>query len=192
MCTNRREVFMKRLKSYQESNNRSFWKNEMHYELLLSVEKQTDKLIEQKRTKPQETLEFILINQMDTLWVNPPINFSEEGKWLLAVTISEAAKSVFIAIHGNNSFSITTPGPWTRKCGEETIDKLVEILTLRSPNDMQLNLTENEKRVSMIVKRKFTLILILLKNIFDKKLCKAQWSPKCGLRNGNNLWRILR
>ena len=155
MYTNRREVFMKRLKKYQENNKRSIWKNEMQYELLLSIEKQKDKLIEQKRTKPRETLEFILVNQMDTLWANPPINVSEEGNWLLAVTISETAKSVFIAIHGNNSFSITTPGPWTHKGGEETTDKLVKIITLRSPNEIQIHLTENEKRVSIIVKRNF-------------------------------------
>ena len=178
MYTNRRKVFMKRLENYQEGNKSSSWKNEMHYELLLSIEKQTDKLIEQKRTKPQETLEFILINQMDTLWVNPPINFSEEGNWLLAVTISEADKSVFFAGHGNKRFSNTTPGPWTRRGGEETIDKLVKILTLRSPNEIQLNLTENEKRVSMIVKRKFTLILILLKIYIWQKTLQSTMISK--------------
>ena len=136
MYTNRREVFQKSLKNYQESNKRSIWKIEMHYELLLSVEKQTDKLVEQKRLKPPETLEFILAKQMDTLWVNLPINFSEEGNWLLAVTSSEAAKSVFITINGNSSFSITAPGLWTRKSGEEFIENLVKILPLRSQNEI--------------------------------------------------------
>ena len=52
-------------------------------------------LIEQTKTKPQETLEFVMDKQMQTLSFNPSINLSEEGKWLLAVTSFECTNSVF-------------------------------------------------------------------------------------------------
>ena len=54
--------------------------------MLLLIEKHTDTLIEQTKTKPQETLEFKLNNQMQTFLFNPPINLSEESKRLLSVT----------------------------------------------------------------------------------------------------------
>ena len=57
----------------------------MNNELLLLIEKHTDTLIEQTKTKPQETLEFKMNKQMQTFSFNPPINLLEEGKWLLAV-----------------------------------------------------------------------------------------------------------
>ena len=58
----------------------------MNNELLLLIKKHTDKLIEQTKTKPQETLEFKMIKQMQTFSFNPPINLFEEGKWLLGVS----------------------------------------------------------------------------------------------------------
>ena len=66
----------------------------MNNELLLLIKKHTDMLIEQTKTKPQETLEFKIIKQMQTFSFNPPINLAEEGKWLLAVTSFEATNSV--------------------------------------------------------------------------------------------------
>ena len=47
---------------------------------------------------------------METFSFNPPIFFSGEGKWLLAVTRFEGTNSVFNRTHENNSFSIGTPG----------------------------------------------------------------------------------
>ena len=41
--------------------------------------------------------------QMQTFWFNPPINFSKEGKWLLAVTSFEATSSVVNKTDENNS-----------------------------------------------------------------------------------------
>ena len=56
----------------------------MNNELLLLIKKHTDTLIEQTKTKPQETVEFKMNKQMQTFSFNPPINLVEEGKWLLA------------------------------------------------------------------------------------------------------------
>ena len=61
----------------------------MNNELLLLIKKHTDTLIEQTKTKPQDTIEFILNKQMQTLSFSPPINLVEEGKWLQAVSSFE-------------------------------------------------------------------------------------------------------
>ena len=58
----------------------------MNNELLLLIKKHTDTLIEQTKTKPQETLEFKMNKQKQTFSFNPPINLIEEGKWLMAVS----------------------------------------------------------------------------------------------------------
>ena len=57
----------------------------MNTELLLLIKKHTDTLIEQTKTKLQETLEFEMNKQMQTFLFNPPINLLEEGKWLLGL-----------------------------------------------------------------------------------------------------------
>ena len=54
----------------------------MNNEILLSVEKHSDTLIEQTKTIPQETLEYEIKKQMQTFSFNPPINLVEERKWL--------------------------------------------------------------------------------------------------------------
>ena len=59
----------------------------MNNELLLLIKKHTDTLIEQTKTKPQETLEFKMNKQMQTFSFNPPIDLLEEGTWLLAVSV---------------------------------------------------------------------------------------------------------
>ena len=44
------------------------------------LKKHSDTLLEQTKTKPQETLDFILNKQMESFLFNNPINHSEEGK----------------------------------------------------------------------------------------------------------------
>ena len=74
--------------------------------MLLLIKKHTDTLIEQTRTKPQETLELKMNKQMQTFSFDPPINLFEEDKWLLAVSSFECTISVFNITDDNNSFSI--------------------------------------------------------------------------------------
>ena len=57
----------------------------MNDELLLLIKKQTDTLIEQTKTRPQETLEFKMNKQMQTFSFNST-NLVEEGKWLMAAS----------------------------------------------------------------------------------------------------------
>ena len=45
----------------------------MNNELLLLMKKHTDKFIEQTKTKPQESLDFVMNKQMETFSFNPSI-----------------------------------------------------------------------------------------------------------------------
>ena len=50
----------------------------MKIELLLLIEEHTDTLIDQPKTKPQETLEYKMNKQMQTFPFNPPINLVDK------------------------------------------------------------------------------------------------------------------
>ena len=72
--------------------------------------------------------ELILNTQVETVSPNPPVNHSEEGKRLLAVTSSEATNSVVFNITDeNNSFSFSTPRHWSSRGSEETFTRLQQI-----------------------------------------------------------------
>ena len=119
----------------------------MNNELLLLIKKHTDTLIEQTKTKPQETLEFKMNKQTQTFSFNPPINLVEEGKWLLAVSSLECTNSVFNITNENNSFSTITPGHYKNKSDEKTIDNLNKLLELKS---LELHVEEFRKRGNKI------------------------------------------
>ena len=119
----------------------------MNNELLLLIKKHTDALIEQTRTKPQETLEFKMNKQMQTFSFNPSINLVEEDKWLLAVSSFECTNSVFNVTDDNNSFSIIIPGHYQNKTDEKTIDNLIKLLELKS---LELHVEEVKKRGNKI------------------------------------------
>ena len=119
----------------------------MNNELLLLIKKHTDTLIEQTKTKPQETLEFIMNKQMQTFSFNPPINFVEEGKWFMAVSSFECTNSVFNITNENNSFSIIIPGHYQTESAENIIDELNKLLELKS---LELHVKEVRKRGNKI------------------------------------------
>ena len=115
----------------------------MNNELFLLIKKHTDTLIEQTKTKPQETLEFKMNKQMQTFSFNPPINLIEEGKRLIAVSSFECTNSVFNITDENNSFSIIIPGHYQNKTDEKTINDLNKLLELKS---LELHVEEVKKR----------------------------------------------
>ena len=102
-------------------------------------------LIERTKTKLQETPEFKMNEQMETLSFNPPINLVEEGKWLLAVTFFEATNSVFNITDKNNSLLLSTPSPWNSEDNEELINEPYKLLELRSQNGIELYVEQVEK-----------------------------------------------
>ena len=111
--------------------------------MLHLTKKHTDTLIEQTKTKPQETLEFQMNKQMQTFSFSPPRNLVKEGKWLVAVTSFECTNSGFNITNENNCFSITISGHWQTESDEKTIDELNELLELRS---LELHVKEVRKR----------------------------------------------
>ena len=123
----------------------------MNIELLLLFKKHTDRLIEQTKTKPEETLEFKMNKQMQTFSFNPPINLVEEGKWLLAVSSFDCRNSVFNKTNENISFSITIPGLRNTESAEKTIDELYNFLGLRSQNDIDLHVEQVRKKGSILI-----------------------------------------
>ena len=119
----------------------------MNNELLLLIKKHTDTLIQQTKTKPQETLEFQMNKQRQTFSFNPPINLIEEDKWLLAVSSFECTNSVFNITDDNNSFSIIIPAHWETEFAEKIIDEVNRLLEFRS---LDLHVNEVRKRGNKI------------------------------------------
>ena len=119
----------------------------MNNELLLLIKKHTDTLIEQTKTRAQETLEFKMNKQRQTFSFNPPINLVEEDKCLLAVGSFECTNSVFNITDDNNSFSIKIPGHYETELAEKIIDELNRLLELRT---LKLHVNEVRKRGNII------------------------------------------
>ena len=119
----------------------------MNNELLLLIKKHTDTLIENTKTKPQETLEFKMNEQRQTFSFSPPINLAEEDKWLLAVSSFKCTNSVFNITNENNSFSIIVPGHYETEFAEQIIDDLNKLLELKS---LELHVEEVKKRGNKI------------------------------------------
>ena len=73
--------------------------------MLLLLKKHTDTLIEQTKTRPQETLEFKMNKEMQSFSFSTPINLIEKGKSLLGVSSFMCTISVFNIPNENNPFS---------------------------------------------------------------------------------------
>ena len=96
----------------------------MNNDLLLLIKKHTDTLIQQTKTKPQETFEFKMNKQTQTFSFNPPIKLVEGGKWLLGVSFFDCIDSVFNINNENNSFLIIIPGHYQTEFAEKLINDL--------------------------------------------------------------------
>ena len=118
----------------------------MNNELLLLIKKRTDTLIEQTTSRPQETPEYKLNKQMQTLSFKPANNLVDEGKRLLAVSSFECTNSVYNMKNENNSFSPTIPGHWENKSAEKTVDELKKLVELRSQNRLELHVEQVRKK----------------------------------------------
>ena len=119
----------------------------MNNELLLLIKKHTDTLIEQTKTKPQETHEHKMNKQMQTFSFNPPMNLLEEGKWLIGLSSLECTNSVFNITNENNSFSLIIPGHYETESAEKMINDLNKLLDLKS---IELHVEEVKKRGNFI------------------------------------------
>ena len=78
-------------------------KNETE-DLLLSITKNCEKLVEQTHRKPEETLEFKMIKPKETFHFRPPIQV--KGDWMIGLIDLEVYNSIFNITEENNKFDI--------------------------------------------------------------------------------------
>ena len=101
-------------------------KNETE-DLLLSITKSCQTLIEQTHRKPEETLEFKMNKSKQTFHFKPPIQVKED--WMIGLTDLEVYNSIFNITAENNKFEIYRDD--SNKFGfVELKDELEEILNI--------------------------------------------------------------
>ena len=72
--------------------------------LLLSITKNCETLIEQTHRKPEETLEFKMAKTRETFHFNPPIQV--KGDWMIGLVDLEVYNSIFNITEENNKFEL--------------------------------------------------------------------------------------
>ena len=101
-------------------------KNEIK-DLLLSITKNCQTVIEQSHRKPEETFEFKNDKSRQTFHFTPPIQVEED--WMLGLTDLEVYNSFFSITEENNKFEIYRDS--SNKFGFlELKDELAEILNI--------------------------------------------------------------
>ena len=73
-------------------------------DLLLSITKNCETLIEQNYTKPQETLEFKMIKPREKFHFKPTIQI--QGDWMIGLTDLEVYNSIHNITDENNKFEL--------------------------------------------------------------------------------------
>ena len=71
-------------------------------DLLLSITKKCETLIEQTHRKAEETLEFKMFKPRETFHFRPPIQI--QGCWMIGLTDLELHNSIFNITEENNKF----------------------------------------------------------------------------------------
>ena len=99
-------------------------KNETE-DLLLSISKNCETLINQTHRKPEETLDFKMIKPRETFHFRPLIQI--QGSWMIGLTSLEVYNSIFNLTEENNKFELYRDS--SNKFGFlELKDELEEIL----------------------------------------------------------------
>ena len=123
-------------------------------DLLLSITKNCETLIEQTHTKPQETLEFKMIKPRETFHFQPPIQI--HGDWMIGLTNLEMYNSIFNITEENNKFDLYKFPD--EKAGGVTYEKV------RDEIEKDLGIKDN----TATDLEDDIIIIILLKNIKNK------------------------
>ena len=103
--------------------------------LLLSITKNCEKLVEQTHRKPEETLEFKMLKPRETFHFNPPIQ--TKGDWMLGLIDLEVYNSIFNITKENNKFELYTD-TFDEFSFEELKDEVEEILNIPEITDDHL------------------------------------------------------
>ena len=109
-------------------------KNETE-DLLLSITKNCEKLVEQIHRKPEETLEFKMLKSREIFHFNPPIH--TERDWMLGLIDLEVYNSIFNITKENNKFELYTD-TFDEFSFEELKDEVGEILNIPEITDDHL------------------------------------------------------
>ena len=119
-------------------------KNEIE-DLLLSITKNCEKLVEQTHRKADESLDFKTIKPKETFHFKPPIQI--KGDWMLGLTDLEVYNSIFNITKANNKFELYTD-TFDEFSFEELEDELEEILKIPNITD---DLLEDETIAPRII-----------------------------------------
>ena len=103
--------------------------------LLLSITKNCEKLVEQTHRKPEETLEFKMLKSKEVFHFNPPIQ--TKGDWMLGIIDLEVYNSIFNITKENNKFELYTD-TFDEFSFEELKDEVEEILNIPEITDDHL------------------------------------------------------
>ena len=109
-------------------------KNEIE-DLLLSITKNCEKLVDHTHRKPEETLEFKMLKARETFHFKPPIHI--KGDWMLGLIDLEVYNSIFNITKENNKFELYTD-TFDEFSIEELKDELEEILNKPNNTDSHL------------------------------------------------------
>ena len=101
-------------------------KNETE-DLLLSITKNCETLIEQTHRKAEETLEFKMNKSKETFYSSQPIQI--QGDWMIGLTDLEVYNSIFNITEENNKFEIYRDTP-TKFQFLDLKDEIEEILNI--------------------------------------------------------------
>ena len=104
-------------------------------DLLLSITKKCQTLVQQAHRKPEETLEIKMLKPRETFHFNPPIH--TKGDWMLGLIDLEVYKSIFNITKENNKFELYTD-TFDEFSFEELKDELEEILNIPNITDEHL------------------------------------------------------
>ena len=110
--------------------------------LLLSITKNCEKLIEQTHRKAEETLEFKMIKPSETFHFKPPIQI--KGDWMIGLTDLEVYNSIFNITEENNKFELSKfpdeKAVWTYEEVRAEIEKDLDIEDITA-EDLQDEIT---------------------------------------------------
>ena len=109
-------------------------KNETE-DLLLSITKNCEKLVEQTHRKPEETLEFKMLKPREIFHFTPPIH--TKGDWMLGLIDLEIYNSIYNITKENNKFELYTD-TFNEFSFEELKDEVEEILNIPEITDDHL------------------------------------------------------
>ena len=104
--------------------------------LLLSITKNCETLVQQTHRKPEETLEFKMLKSRETFHFKPPIQ--TKGDWMIGLIDLEIYNSIFNITEVNNKFELYTD-TFDEFSFPELKDEIGEILNIPNITDDHLD-----------------------------------------------------